>query len=1061
MKFEVKSANEWLYPDSIVSNIGQNKIKLSSAKAGHASCQILFNGLELNKKIEYEINCPENIKCEMYRLIDIYVEKNTGVAGFCAEEGESVKGYTTRSAPFRVYDALKPFGDDEKTGKGTEALYIAFKVGRDLKEGIYRSVLKLKIGEKIAQIPVSIEVFDVVIPEKESLNISNWFSIDNMAAQHGLKKWSEDHWKMIRQYGLLMRRIRQTHFLIPKEVISAEKAQDGRYIFNFDRAKRLIELYLSLGFKYIEGNPVAYRRDFNDSYFVADYCGKAVRALSSEGYEYISQYLTAWRKLLNNNGWLNITVQHVADEPTKACATEYRIISGIVRKFMPGVRLMDAVEYCDLDGSVDIWIPKNAYYQENRDEFERKRVNGDELWFYTCCIPGGYYLNRLLDMPLIRTRYLHWGNYIYNLKGYLHWGFNFCDNDQDPFNQKNLVFPPGDTHITYPGNDGPWGSMRLEAMRAGIEDYELLKILESKNKQLSDEIAARCLKDFNHADENIEHFEASRNMLLSAASDNLDTKILSSLFKVFPDVEPQEEHIQASAIKGEYFSFQIAYRSKKLIKKVLLSIESDLKENISLYSVGLVPSGLPCYPDHDEFLLRTEPGLYPDPLYPVKEYVSAQPKQWQALWVTVKVPRDIIPGVHKIKIIFCDEEGKYLNSRIFKLEIIDAVLPEQKLIHTEWFYTDCLATWYNVEAFSDEHFKIIEKYIECYVEHGMNMILTPLFTPPLETEVGKERPTTQLVKVIKREDNYSFDFSLLDRWVKLCLGRGIKYFEFCHLFTQWGAKHAPKVMSEVDGKVEQVFGWETDATGEEYSNFLLQFMSALKGFIRARGLESCVYFHISDEPGLDDIGNYKKARELVSSDFPVMDALSDYEFYKKGLVDCPVASTEHIGTFIDNHVKSLWAYYCCCEYKKLSNRFFNMPSARTRIIGMQLYKYGINGFLHWGFNHWYSQKSLYRIDPFKVTDAGHAFPSGDAFLVYPGDDGPITSIRLKLMREAMQDICALELLESTAGKDYVMGILERTGPLTFTEYERDSSWLLNTREMINDAIKKMETCING
>ncbi|HBM79835.1 MAG TPA: hypothetical protein DD426_03200, partial [Clostridiaceae bacterium] len=152
MKFEVKSANEWLYPDSIVSNIGQNKIKLSSAKAGHASCQILFNGLELNKKIEYEINCPENIKCEMYRLIDIYVEKNTGVAGFCAEEGESVKGYTTRSAPFRVYDALKPFGDDEKTGKGTEALYIAFKVGRDLKEGIYRSVLKLKIGEKIAQI---------------------------------------------------------------------------------------------------------------------------------------------------------------------------------------------------------------------------------------------------------------------------------------------------------------------------------------------------------------------------------------------------------------------------------------------------------------------------------------------------------------------------------------------------------------------------------------------------------------------------------------------------------------------------------------------------------------------------------------------------------------------------------------------------------------------------------------------------------------------------------------------------------------------------------------------
>ena len=90
------------------------------------------------------------------------------------------------------------------------------------------------------------------------------------------------------------------------------------------------------------------------------------------------------------------------------------------------------------------------------------------------------------------------------------------------------------------------------------------------------------------------------------------------------------------------------------------------------------------------------------------------------------------------------------------------------------------------------------------------MILTPLFTPPLDTEVGGERPTVQLVKVIQQNDQYSFHFTLLDRWIDLCLQCGIKYFEMTHLFTQWGAKYAPKIMAEVNGVETRIFGWDTE-----------------------------------------------------------------------------------------------------------------------------------------------------------------------------------------------------------------------------------------------------------
>ena len=85
------------------------------------------------------------------------------------------------------------------------------------------------------------------------------------------------------------------------------------------------------------------------------------------------------------------------------------------------------------------------------------------------------------------------------------------------------------------------------------------------------------------------------------------------------------------------------------------------------------------------------------------------------------------------------------------------------------------------------------------------MLLTPVFTPPLDTAVGGERPTVQLVKVIKENNKYSFDFENFRRYINLCLNCGIEAFEISHFFTQWGAKHVPKTVATVNGKEKQIF----------------------------------------------------------------------------------------------------------------------------------------------------------------------------------------------------------------------------------------------------------------
>ncbi|WP_054028345.1 DUF4091 domain-containing protein [Bacillus sp. FJAT-28004] len=542
----------------------------------------------------------------------------------------------------------------------------------------------------------------------------------------------------------------------------------------------------------------------------------------------------------------------------------------------------------------------------------------------------------------------------------------------------------------------------------------------------------------------------------------LETRCLSSLVKVFTDAELEESAFrEASSLGNETFAFQLAYKSDRVMNGIRVQIESELSDVISIRQVGLVPSELPVYEDHDDVILRSTPGLFPDPLYPIlsSEGISAFPGQWRALWITVEVNEQIGPGLKKIRVRLVAESGEKLGDERFLLEVIPALLPEQKLIHTEWFHADCLSTYYQVEIFGEQHWRLIDEFLQNAAAHGINMILTPLFTPPLDTAVGGERPTVQLIDVTKDGLFYRFGFERLQRWIDLCSRKGIRYIEFSHLFTQWGAGHAPKIMAVADGSYKQIFGWETDAAGAEYRIFLSQFLPELVAFINTNELSGRCFFHISDEPGLKHLEAYRGASELVKAfigELPIIDAISDYPFYEQGMVNQPVSASDHLEPFLSRDVKDLWTYYCCVQYKEVSNRFFAFPSFRNRILGMQLYKFNIKGFLHWGYNFWYSQYSINKLNPYQSTDADGAFASGDAFLVYPGKEGPIESIRIEVLYEALQDLRACELLEELIGRESVIELLERglNHPLTFSQYPNSSSWLLEKRLEINRLIKE-------
>ncbi len=495
---------------------------------------------------------------------------------------------------------------------------------------------------------------------------------------------------------------------------------------------------------------------------------------------------------------------------------------------------------------------------------------------------------------------------------------------------------------------------------------------------------------------------------------------------------------------GESYSYQVILHSKS---RFLTTVElnSPIKDFVNLYTVDDVIMDLP-HPDgiSDTDFITSEPGKMPDLLTPLKNSnghirVNGSPR---SLWVEINIPKDYPAGVYPVKITFSGNPSNNENfsyTQKTEIEVLGINLPEQKTIFTQWFHTDCIASAHNVAVYSEEHWDLIDKYMKMAVKFGINMILTPVITPPLDTGVGEMRPCTQLVKIEKNGENYSFDFSLLKRWIEMCKNNGIKYFEISHLFSQWGLEYTPNIMATENGEEK--------------------LLPALMDFLEGEGVAKQCYFHISDEPNLNHIERYRYAYDIVKpliGDCEIMDAISNIEFYETGMISLPVTVTDHIDPFLKKNIENQWAYYCCVPIEYYGNRFLSMPSYRNRIFGVQLYKHGIKGFLHWGFNFYYSQLSQFKINPYVTTSASYAFSSGDAFSVYPGNNEALPSLRALIFKEALQEIELCRLLESFIGKEAVVDLIEKEAgmEITFKDYPRNSEFLPTLNDKIKEEIKK-------
>jgi hypothetical protein len=446
-------------------------------------------------------------------------------------------------APGWFPDPLLDFPIDIQARR-THALWLAVPVPADAPPGAYRGVIVVRVGGRVAaRREFGLRVVAASVPRERSLEITNWFWLADKPARqfYDAAQFSPEWWSLIENVARVMAEHRQNVVLTPLLELIAPRVEAGQLRYDFANFDRWVETFQRAGaIGYIEGAHLlgrsgeSYQGSLQAEIFqLTD--GKVERQglpVDDPRVEtFFAGFLAALNTHLEARGWKSIYLQHILDEAHGSEPPYYAKCAAWVRRYLPGVRTMDAVDAAhmprELQDNNDLWVPVLGRFDNQMDLIESRLKSGREVWFYTCLFPNERYLNRLIDYPLLKVRLLHWLNFRYGLGGYLHWGWNYWSpepmNDTQPvINANTELLPPGDAFIVYPDKEkkSVYSSIRFEAMLEGIEDYELLQALKQKDPSEADRLAKAAITGFTDYIRDPAAFRTIQRQLLEALSMN-------------------------------------------------------------------------------------------------------------------------------------------------------------------------------------------------------------------------------------------------------------------------------------------------------------------------------------------------------------------------------------------------------------------------------------------------------------------------------------------------------------------------------------------------------------
>lgn len=521
---------EAIYPDTNDLSKFNKSWKSDFAQGSMADVHIMVNLPKGTTFTCSAIKDGQELEIALWsQLIDVPVEQNTGLDSRTEQYKNQINPYVIRRAPFRIFEVIQPLSINEiTTTTNYTALRLSIPARMIQKEGTHK--IKIEItSDKIVEVGIfKFNVYSVQLPDlsESQFFYTNWFNLKRMEEEHDLERWSDAWFNILHEYAALMAHGRQNSITLPRDLF---KYENEKIILEDEKMIRFIDVFRKYNFKYFEAPHLLNRGkedDWGDPELKVSLTKR--RYYKENGKQDIEDIMNLIHDFVETNDLTNSWLQHISDEPTSVNAQCYKDVVKQVKEIYPEIKIMEATNDRDgIAGAIDIWCPLINDFQENESFFREREKLGEKVLVYTCLVPGGKWLNRTLDMEKLRQVYFGWGAAHYETQGYLHWGLN--QYKADPFEQSviphpspaasaNNFLPAGDTHVIYPGENGPLSSVRFEAHRIGIEDYDLLQKLKDRDLKKYKAYIAKLFTSYTDYNLSIKDYRKTKKKLLKSLS---------------------------------------------------------------------------------------------------------------------------------------------------------------------------------------------------------------------------------------------------------------------------------------------------------------------------------------------------------------------------------------------------------------------------------------------------------------------------------------------------------------------------------------------------------------
>lgn len=403
-------------------------------------------------------------------LIDPYTGQKNAAPRW---DGEKLEGAPFGAVPFDVWtDRHQP-------------LWLDVHVPHDAAPGDYTATLRIHAKEADAELPLTLTVWDFTLP-KGPTHENHFGGVERVASYHKVDPKSDAYIELEDRYSQMLADHRINPSL-PRR-LCPPPGEDGTVTFDSESTENIAAFVA----KYNVTNIEIPHAPFNET----------------SDREKVFAFYRSWYAFLAEHGWADRSYIYMLDEPnTPEAYDRVRALGAVIHEAEPRIRRLvveqtytqDAA-WGTLENAIDIWCPLFGFV--DAPSIDRMKQRGSAVWSYTALVQTAppyhpEYENVksdlppfwAVDFPLVSYRVAPWLNWRYGITGLLYWSSVYWGSpDRNPWQDTGFrVRWNGEGALLYPGTDagvaGPIASIRVKALRDGMEDYEYFALLEALGKR--------------------------------------------------------------------------------------------------------------------------------------------------------------------------------------------------------------------------------------------------------------------------------------------------------------------------------------------------------------------------------------------------------------------------------------------------------------------------------------------------------------------------------------------------------------------------------------------------